>query len=392
MGQPPQKKEQMSKVTLKNVCKIYSGDKGQTVTAVRDFNIEIADREFMVFVGPSGCGKSTTLRMVAGLEQISRGDISIGDKRVNDVPPKDRDIAMVFQNDGLYPHMSAYENMAFGLKLRKLSKTETRKRVDEAAAILGLEQLLDSKPTDLSGGQRQRVAVGRAIVRQPKVFLFDEPLANLDAKLRVQMRTEIIKLHQRLQATMIYVTHDQVEAMTMGTRIVVMDAVVNPETGLKEGVIQQVDAPLSLYNQPANIFVAGFFGSPPMNFLQGALRKAGENLVFKEARGGAVELNLGARPAAQAYAGKEVTLGVRPENCSLVEQGKPRPPGSFQAIVDVVEPMGAETYLYIQTGSHTIVSRSHDPVDHREAGHRLVFEIDAEKTHLFDPGTGLRIG
>jgi len=381
----------MSKVTLKNVYKIYPGDKGRDVTAVRDFNIEIADREFMVFVGPSGCGKSTTLRMVAGLEEISRGDIYIGEQRVNDVPPKDRDIAMVFQNYALYPHMSVYENMAFGLKLRKFPKAEIRKRVDEAAAILGLEQLLDRKPKALSGGQRQRVAVGRAIVRQPKVFLFDEPLSNLDAKMRVQMRTEIIKLHQSLQATMIYVTHDQVEAMTMGTRIVVMDAVLNPETGQKEGVIQQVDAPLNLYNHPANMFVAGFLGSPPMNFLQGTLHKDGENLIFKEARGGAVELNLGVRPAARAYAGREVTLGVRPENCLLAEQGKPRSPGSFQAVVEVVEPMGAETFFYLQTGSATIISRSHALVDQREAGHRLVFEIDADKTHLFDPTSGLRI-
>ncbi|MCK9590175.1 MAG: sn-glycerol-3-phosphate ABC transporter ATP-binding protein UgpC [Terrimicrobiaceae bacterium] len=381
----------MPKVTLTNIYKIYPGDKGQDVTAVRDFNIDITDREFVVFVGPSGCGKSTTLRMVAGLEEISRGDIFIGEKRVNDVPPKDRDIAMVFQNYALYPHMSAYENMAFGLKLRKFPKAEIQKRVNEAAAILGLEQLLDRKPKALSGGQRQRVAVGRAIVRQPKVFLFDEPLSNLDAKMRVQMRAEIIKLHQRLQATMIYVTHDQVEAMTMGTRIVVMDAVMNPETGLKEGIIQQIDAPLKLYNEPANIFVAGFLGSPPMNFLKGTLRKDGDQVVFKEIHGGAVELKLGARPAAQAYAGKEVTLGIRPENCGLVPQGKSPSENSFQALVDIVEPMGAETYFYLQTGAHTVISRSHALVDQREAGHRLRFEMQAERAHLFDPGTGLRI-
>ncbi len=381
----------MAKVTLTNIYKIYPGDKGKDVTAVRDFNIEITDREFVVFVGPSGCGKSTTLRMVAGLEEISRGDIFIGDKRVNDVPPKDRDIAMVFQNYALYPHMSVYENMAFGLKLRKFPKAEIQKRVNEAAAILGLEQLLDRKPKALSGGQRQRVAVGRAIVRQPKVFLFDEPLSNLDAKMRVQMRTEIIKLHQRLQATMIYVTHDQVEAMTMGTRIVVMDAVVNPETGLKEGVIQQIEAPLKLYNEPVNIFVAGFLGSPPMNFLKGTLRKDGDQVVFKEARGGAVELKLGTRPAAQAYVGKEVTLGIRPENCDLVPQGKPLPENSFQAVVDIVEPMGAETYFYLQTGAHTVISRSHALVDQREAGHRLLFEMNAERAHLFDVDSGLRI-
>jgi len=381
----------MAKVTLNNVYKIYPGDKGKDVTAVRDFNIEIIDREFVVFVGPSGCGKSTTLRMVAGLEEISKGDIYIGDKRINDVPPKDRDIAMVFQNYALYPHMSVFENMAFGLKLRKFPKAEIQKRVSEAATILGLEQLLERKPKALSGGQRQRVAVGRAIVRQPKVFLFDEPLSNLDAKMRVQMRTEIIKLHQRLQATMIYVTHDQVEAMTMGTRIVVMDAVLNPETGLKEGVVQQIDAPLKLYNEPANIFVAGFLGSPPMNFLKGMLRTEGDKVIFKETKGGAVELNMGVRPAALAYAGKEVILGIRPENCDLVPHGKPLSENSFQAVVDIVEPMGAETYFYLQTGAHTVISRSHAAVDQREAGHRLLFEMQADLAHLFDPETGLRI-
>ena len=381
----------MAKVALTNIYKIYPGEKGKDVVAVRDFNIEITDREFIVFVGPSGCGKSTTLRMIAGLEEISRGDIVIGDKRVNDVPPKDRDIAMVFQNYALYPHMSVYENMAFGLKLRKFSKADIDKRVTEAAGILGLEQLLDRKPKALSGGQRQRVAVGRAIVRQPKVFLFDEPLSNLDAKMRVQMRTEIIKLHQRLQATMIYVTHDQVEAMTMGTRIVVMDAVVNPETGLKEGVVQQIDAPLKLYNEPANLFVAGFLGSPPMNFLKGTLRKDGDGIIFKEVKGGAVELKLGSRQAAEAYIGKEITLGIRPENCELVPQGKPLPENSFQAVVDIVEPMGAETYFYLQTGAHTVISRSHALGDQREAGHRLRFEIQADRAHLFDQETGLRI-
>ncbi len=381
----------MAKVALNSIYKIYPGDKGQDVTAVRDFNIDIEDREFVVFVGPSGCGKSTTLRMIAGLEEISRGDIFIGDRRVNDVPPKDRDIAMVFQNYALYPHMSVYENMAFGLKLRKFPKAEIQKRVQEAADILGLEQLLDRKPKALSGGQRQRVAVGRAIVRQPKVFLFDEPLSNLDAKMRVQMRTEIIKLHQRLQATMIYVTHDQVEAMTMGTRIVVMDAVVNPETGLKEGVVQQIDAPLKLYNEPVNMFVAGFLGSPPMNFLKGTLRKDGDNLIFKEVAGGAVEINLGTRPAAQPYAGKDVTLGVRPENCDWVPEGKTPTKSPFPAIIDVVEPMGAETFFYIQTGAHVITSRSHALVDQSEAGHRRTFEIDAARVHLFDPATEQRI-
>src|SRR5215211_1410965 len=249
----------MAKVTVKNVYKIYPGEKGGDVTAVDDVSLEIQDREFVVLVGPSGCGKSTTLRMIAGLEEISRGDIFIGDRRVNDVPPKDRDIAMVFQNYALYPHMSVYDNLAFGLKLRKFPKPEIRKRVSDAAAILGIEQLLDRRPKALSGGQRQRVALGRAIVRQPKVFLFDEPLSNLDAKMRVQMRTEITKLHQRLQATMVYVTHDQAEAMTMGDQIVVM----------RDGRVQQNDTPMNIYQRPANQFVASFVGSPAMNFIRG---------------------------------------------------------------------------------------------------------------------------
>jgi len=371
----------MAKVTLKNIYKIYPGDKGKDVTAVEDFNLEIQDREFVVFVGPSGCGKSTTLRMIAGLEEISKGDVFIGDRRVNDVPPKDRDIAMVFQNYALYPHMSVYDNMAFGLKLRKYPKAEINKRVNEAAAILGIEPYLDRKPKALSGGQRQRVAVGRAIVRQPKVFLFDEPLSNLDAKMRVQMRTEITKLHQRLQATMIYVTHDQIEAMTMGTRIVVM----------KDGLIQQVDTPLKIYGEPRNLFVAGFLGSPPMNFVKGTLQGKGGSIHFKEMQGGAIELNLGARKAAEAYVGKEVILGVRPEDCDMVPPGKAPSENSFQAVVDIVEPMGAETYFYIQSGAHTMISRSHATVDQREAGHRLQFEINAERVHLFDPESTLRI-
>lgn len=371
----------MAQVNLKDVYKIYKGDKGKDVIAVKDFNLEINDREFVVFVGPSGCGKSTTLRMVAGLEEISKGDVFIGDRRVNDVPPKDRDIAMVFQNYALYPHMSVYDNMAFGLKLRKYPKAEINKRVMEAAAILGIEPYLDRKPKALSGGQRQRVAVGRAIVRQPKVFLFDEPLSNLDAKMRVQMRTEITKLHQRLQATMIYVTHDQVEAMTMGERIVVM----------KDGIIQQVAPPLRLYNEPNNLFVAGFLGSPPMNFVKGSLKGDKNSFLFKEIDGGAVEIKIPDRPHYAAYVGKEVVLGVRPEDCDLVPAGKAPSENSFQAVVDLVEPMGAETYFYLQTGQHTVISRSHALVDQREAGHRLQFEINSERIHLFDPVTTSRI-
>ena len=300
----------MAKVSVKNVSKIYPGEKGGDVTAVNDVSLEIADREFVVLVGPSGCGKSTTLRMIAGLEEISKGDIFIGDKRVNDVAPKDRDIAMVFQNYALYPHMSVYDNLAFGLKLRKFPKTEIKKRVVDAASILGIEELLERKPKALAGGQRQRVALGRAIVRQPKVFLFDEPLSNLDAKMRVQMRTEITKVHQRLQATMIYVTHDQVEAMTMGDRIVLME----------DGIVQQNDAPLVLYNQPVNLFVAGFLGSPSMNFVAGTLKQDGDKIRFCEIEGGTINVAFLAaeRPAAKEFIGKEVILGIRPEDLEVI--------------------------------------------------------------------------
>jgi multiple sugar transport system ATP-binding protein len=375
----------MAKVSVRNVFKIYPGDKGPDVTAVNDVSIEIADREFVVLVGPSGCGKSTTLRMIAGLEEISRGDIFIGDKRVNDVPPKDRDIAMVFQNYALYPHMSVYDNMAFGLKLRRFPKAEIKKRVQDAAAILGIEALLERKPKALSGGQRQRVAVGRAIVRQPKVFLFDEPLSNLDAKMRVQMRTEITKLHQRLQATMIYVTHDQVEAMTMGDRIVVMNA----------GVVQQNDTPLKLYNEPVNLFVAGFLGSPPMNFIHGTLKQEKDGLLFQELEDGTIRVKLPVeeRPAAREFVGKPMILGFRPEDIEVAKftKGQERTAASFPAVVDLVEPMGAETNLYLQTGAHTVVCRSQGTLDHRDAGHRMQFELNLRKAHLFDPTSTNRI-
>ena len=352
---------------------------------MNDVSLEIADREFVVLVGPSGCGKSTTLRMIAGLEEISRGDVFIGERRVNDVPPKDRDIAMVFQNYALYPHMSVYDNMAFGLKLRKFPKPEIKKRVTDAAAILGIEEFLQRKPKALSGGQRQRVAVGRAIVRQPKVFLFDEPLSNLDAKMRVQMRTEITKLHQRLQATMIYVTHDQIEAMTMGDRIVVMN----------HGLVQQNDAPLKLYHEPVNLFVAGFLGSPPMNFLQGTLKQSGDAFIFTEMEGGTISVRLPAatRPGAKAFDGQPMVLGIRPEDIEVAQFDKSREEtaAGFPAIVDIVEPMGAETNLYLQTGAHTVVCRSQRALDHREAGHRMQFELNVEKAHLFDPVSTLRI-
>jgi multiple sugar transport system ATP-binding protein len=371
----------MAHVTLDNVWKTYPGEKGPDVNAVRDFNLEIADREFVVFVGPSGCGKSTTLRMIAGLEDISRGEIRIGDRVVNAVPPKDRDIAMVFQNYALYPHMTVFENMAFGLKLRRFPKEEINKRVREAAAILGIESYLERRPKQLSGGQRQRVAVGRAIVRQPKAFLFDEPLSNLDAKMRVQMRAEISKLHDRLQATMVYVTHDQVEAMTMGDRIVVM----------KDGVIQQVDAPLALYNRPANLFVAGFLGSPPMNFVQGALRESKTGLAFKESGDGGIEFPVDPSAGLAASAGRPVVAGIRPEALVPI-LGADKPPGPvFQAIVDLVEPMGAETNIYAQTGAHTLVCRTEQQIAHDEAGHRMRFMLKPERVLLFDPVTTQRL-
>jgi multiple sugar transport system ATP-binding protein len=371
----------MAKVTLKNVYKFYPGERGKEITAVQDFSLEVMDREFVVFVGPSGCGKSTTLRMIAGLEEISKGDVLINDKRVNDLPPKDRDIAMVFQNYALYPHMSVYENMAFGLELRKFPKAEIKKRVLEAATILGIEQFLNRRPKALSGGQRQRVAVGRAIVRQPEVFLFDEPLSNLDAKMRVQMRTELAKLHQRLQATMIYVTHDQIEAMTMGTRIVVM----------KDGLIQQVDIPLRIYSEPKNLFVAGFLGSPPMNLLKGTLHGREGSVVFREAQDGPIEVVLGDRKAAAAFIGKEVVLGVRPENCDIVRSGESPSNNRFEAVVDVVEPMGAETYFHLHTSAHSLISRSPAGAQQTDAGRLFTFQIDPTAAHLFDPVTTHRI-
>jgi len=370
----------MAKVTLRNVKKIYSGGRRGDVVAVRDFSLEVKDREFIVFVGPSGCGKSTALRMIAGLEEVSSGDILIDEQRVNDVSPKDRDIAMVFQNYALYPHMTVFENLAFGLKMRNFPKAEVAKRVQEVATILGIGHYLNRRPRELSGGERQRVAVGRAIVRHPKVFLFDEPLSNLDAKLRLQMRAEIIKLHQRLQVTMIYVTHDQIEAMTMGDRIVV----------IKDGDVQQIDSPMALYHRPVNLFVAGFLGSPPMNFLHGKLKESGDHLVFRE-KGGAMEIKLGERPAARAFTGREVVLGIRPENLLVVQDVAKPARFRFQAVVDIVEPMGGETNVYLQTGGHTMVCRTDTLIDNSEVGHRLQFEFDVEKVHLFDPTTTLSI-
>ncbi|MBZ5199908.1 sn-glycerol-3-phosphate ABC transporter ATP-binding protein UgpC [Planomicrobium chinense] len=364
----------MAGLNLTNIKKVY--DKG--VVSVQDFNLEIRDKEFLVLVGPSGCGKSTTLRMIAGLEDISEGDLYIGEKRVNDVSPKDRDIAMVFQNYALYPHMNVYDNMAFGLKLRKFKKDEIKERVDNAAKILGLDDYLYRKPKALSGGQRQRVALGRAIVRDAEVFLMDEPLSNLDAKLRVQMRAEIQKLHRRLQTTTIYVTHDQTEAMTMATRLVVM----------KDGLIQQVGTPKEVYDEPNNMFVGGFLGSPSMNFLNGRL--VGEKFVMGDVQVKVPESKL-AVLREQGYDSKEVVLGIRPEDIHdepLFIQHSPQT--KIQAGVDVAELMGAEIILYSKLNGQDIVAR----VDARfnvEAGQTLDMAFDMEKVHFFDKETELRI-
>jgi len=363
----------MASVTLQNVTKRFGN-----VIAVNQANLEIRDKEFIVLVGPSGCGKSTTLRMVAGLEEITEGNIYIGDTLVNDVPPKDRDIAMVFQNYALYPHMDVYNNMAFGLKLRKFPKAEIDKRVKEAARMLGIENLLDRKPKALSGGQRQRVAVGRAIVREPKVFLMDEPLSNLDAKLRVQMRAELSKLHARLQTTAIYVTHDQVEAMTMGDRIVVM----------KDGVIQQVGAPLEIYDHPVNMFVAGFIGTPPMHFLTVVLRREGDDYIVD---GGSFKLTIDPERARQIknlgeYVDKEVVLGIRPED---VDDAKLHPGderNTVVATVDVTEPMGAETIVYFSKGEHQFQAKV-DPHTEATDGQEHPVRFNMRKIHIFDKDT-----
>jgi multiple sugar transport system ATP-binding protein len=359
----------MATVELKNVKKVYEGG----VLAVDNCSITVNDKEFVVLVGPSGCGKSTTLRMIAGLEEITAGELYIDGKMMNDVAPKDRDIAMVFQNYALYPHMTVYENMAFGLKIRKFPKKEINERVHEAAQILDIEELLDRKPKALSGGQRQRVAVGRAIVRKPKVFLFDEPLSNLDAKLRVQMRAEISALHHRLQATMIYVTHDQVEAMTMGDRIVV----------LKDGLIQQIGTPLGLYNKPINRFVAGFIGSPPMNIMRSTIRQQNGKLVADEGDF-AVVLDGKLSEVMRPYTGKEVLFGVRPED--LVVTDKAVEGQSITARVEVVEPLGAEILLYVSTKQHQITVRI-PPHYEFHVGDSATFKPAMEKVHFFDQET-----
>jgi len=371
----------MAEVILNNLIKDYSDGKKSKVRAVNNINLKVNDREFMVLVGPSGCGKSTTLRMIAGLEEISEGSITIENRIVNNVLPKDRDIAMVFQNYALYPHMSVYDNMAFGLKLMDYSKPDIKKRVDDAAAILGIEDLLDRKPKALSGGQRQRVAVGRAIVRKPKVFLFDEPLSNLDAKMRVSMRTEISKLHARLATTMIYVTHDQIEAMTMGDRITVM----------KDGDIMQVAEPLELYNHPANTFVAGFIGSPSMNFFPGKLTRVDNQIKFTEntKSGNPILLTLKENESriASNYVNKEVILGIRPEDISdLITVNNPIPGYTVQANLEVSEPMGAETFLYLNTGATSFVAKVRS-TDRYEINQNIKLHFELERVHFFDPET-----
>lgn len=352
----------MAQISLQHIQKIYD----KQVHVVKDFNLEIADKEFIVFVGPSGCGKSTTLRMIAGLEEISSGDLLIDGVRMNDVAPKDREIAMVFQNYALYPHMSVYDNMAFGLKLRKIAPEEISQRVKYAAQILGLNEYLARRPGALSGGQRQRVALGRAIVRDAKVFLMDEPLSNLDAKLRVQMRAEISKLHHKLNTTMIYVTHDQTEAMTMATRIVVM----------KDGVIQQVGAPKTVYNHPQNMFVAGFIGSPAMNFIRGALD--GDFFVTESLRIPVSEDKL-AILNTQGYQRKPLVLGIRPEDIAGAEQQS----AHFDARITVAELTGAEFMLYCSVGGHEFVCRSNANTDY-QAGQLLPLRFDINKCHFFD--------
>lgn len=368
----------MAELKIKNIYKRYPNG----FVAVTDFCLDIADKEFIIFVGPSGCGKSTTLRMIAGLEEISEGELWIGDKMMNDVPPKDRDIAMVFQNYALYPHMTVYDNMAFGLKLRKTPKDEIDKRVNEAARILDIAHLLDRKPKALSGGQRQRVAMGRAIVRNPKVFLMDEPLSNLDAKLRVQMRTEISKLHQRLQTTFIYVTHDQTEAMTLGTRIVV----------LKDGVIQQVDTPTNLYEKPVNLFVAGFIGSPAMNFITAKVAKKDKEVALKF---GDHEIKLSEVKSKKlldgGYDGKEVILGIRPEDIHdeqiFLESSQDT---VISAKVEVTELLGAEIFLYLTINGQQITARV-NPRSQAKVGDTINVAFDANRIHVFDKETELAI-
>ncbi|KKF91638.1 ABC transporter ATP-binding protein [Lactococcus petauri] len=375
-------------MTTLKLDKVYKKYPNATQYSVEDFNLDVKDKEFIVFVGPSGCGKSTTLRMIAGLEDITEGEFTIDGKLMNDVAPKDRDIAMVFQNYALYPHMTVFDNMAFGLKLRKHKKDDIKQRVENAAKILGLTDLLDRKPADMSGGQRQRVAMGRAIVRDAKVFLMDEPLSNLDAKLRVSMRTEIAKIHRRIGATTIYVTHDQTEAMTLADRIVIMSSTPNADKSGTVGRIEQIGTPQELYNEPATKFVAGFIGSPAMNFL--SLKIEGNKLI-----GEGISLTL---PEGQhkllkekGYSSKEVIMGIRPEDISasiLAEEAYPE--AQIEAEVTVSELLGAETILYLKAGDAELVSRV-EARDFRQPGEKITVTLNLNKAHFFDKDTEVRI-
>jgi len=365
----------LASVLLKDVTKVF---KDGTV-AVRDVNLEINDKEFVVLVGPSGCGKSTLLRMIAGLEEITSGDISIEGQIINHIPPKDRNVAMVFQNYALYPHMTVFDNMSFGLKHRKIPKGEIERRIDKAAGILGIKEHLDRKPNKLSGGQRQRVAVGRAMVRQPDVFLFDEPLSNLDAKLRLQLRVEINRLHKRLQTTMIYVTHDQIEAMTMGSKIVV----------LKDGVVQQVDAPMNLYDHPENKFVAGFIGSPAMNFITGRIQ-SNRTLQFSSPLFN-FELPENLGESLKSYEGKEVVLGIRPEHICQASSPAKKAVTQLQNIhIEVVEPVGNEVFLYFSNENQHYCIRAASDRSYRP-GENIQVSLDANRIYFFDPKTEDRI-
>jgi multiple sugar transport system ATP-binding protein len=366
----------MSGVTLRNVVKQFDSSK-----VVDNLSIAIPDKEFAVLVGPSGCGKTTVLRMIAGLETASSGDIYIGDTRVNDLAPKDRDIAMVFQNYALYPHMSIRENMGFGLKIREIPRNEIDARVHEAADILGLTDLLERKPKELSGGQRQRVAVGRAIVRKPKLFLFDEPLSNLDAKLRVAMRAEISKLHRRLGATIIYVTHDQVEAMTMASRIFIMS----------KGVVQQSGTPMEVYSSPANRFVAGFIGSPAMNFIDATLRAA-DGSLFMDAGAFQIRMPDSFRPHLQPYADRQIVFGVRPEDIASHAASPEADDGStVTARADVVETLGSEIFAHLSCGTHSVVARMDVPETPLRVGDTLKVDLKMTRTHVFDAETSQTI-
>ena len=372
----------MAHIRLENICKSYD----RQAEAVRDVTFEVEDGEFVVLVGPSGCGKSTVLRMIAGLESITQGALYIDEQAVERVPPRDRDVAMVFQNQVLYPHMSVFDNMAFGLKLRRYGKEETRRRVREAAKLLGVEGVLNPKPEQLSGGQRQRVAVGRAIVRKPRIFLFDEPLSSLDAGLREKMRAELSQLHARLGTTMIYVTHDQVEAMTMGDRIVVLD----------KGRIQQIDAPMALYRRPANRFVAGFIGNPPMNFVEGRMVGDGEGNLAFEAEGETLRIPLPEtrRFAAASRIGQAVTLGARPEDIRLAAEAPPgRPACAADFVLDGMEPMGHEALLRVRSGAQDLRVRiaAHALSALPRPGHSLRLALDIGALHFFDPATGKRL-